>query len=805
MKSTVTLSTLAFILTLAGTTTLRADWGPDELHVQGLLTNLADEPVAGPVDLVITLYDGSGEGAAVLFTEEHLTVELTGGRFDVLLGATQDLGAPPIFETNDDVWVGVVVDGDLELPRAPLAAVGYAMQARHATLADTLAVGDCQPGELLSVDGDGTSWACAADLVLTEAEVEAYIADDGYAKIADLATVALSGQYDDLLGLPDFLEDGDDDLLAGITCAAGQVLVWEGAWTCGDDAVLTEAGVLSMVADAGYVLEVDLAEVASSGSFEDLSDLPMGFLDGDDDTTYTAGPGLLLEGTSFSVNTLALDALFVSEGEIGAISTPMLQAGAVTDVKISNMQWAKLLGVPTDLADGDDLGLTAEEDPQVGDLAAGMWCTSDGAEVSCLAPPPTMDEEDPQVGTLGADSVPRWDGAALEDGLITDTGAGVAIDGALSMGGHKVMAVAAPAATDDAATKGYVDDTLGLIPSSVRISRNYTVVLGLNSAQHCPAGWAQESFDSLKGPNNTLYLNIHDRGLFMGGMNSPNYGNKQLYVSMSSGHVTTLCHKTFHTSSDRPHLAAEMFQGGNASSCRDGWHYLPAAALRGANSTGYMMANSSGAYMGWVNSWSRDSHTYDEQHGYASRTFTSHIDTVCFKVMGVDEDPDTKNGVFPVFLGVQNETDCPDGWNVETTSTLDGSDSYYYLQNTDNATFAGGRNGWANGGGNYMYTYFAYSHVNFVCWNYLPIEDAQPFWQLRTPHTGACPNGFLSFNATALKGWNNTGYIQATGHALYAGGLSSWGSQDLGNGWLQHTFSSYVNNKVCLKFENVGL
>lgn len=800
---TITISTMALALILASGAELRAAWGPNEIHVQGALTNLADEPVAGPVDLLITLYDGPGEDAAVLFTETHAAVELIGGRFDVLLGAIEDLGTPPVFETNDGIWVGIIVDGGLELPRAPLASVGYAMQARHATLADTLAVGDCQPGELLSVDAAGTSWACTADLMLTEAEVEAIIADDGYAKVAELASVALSGQYDDLLGLPDFLSDGDDDLLAGITCEAGNVLVWDGAWTCGEDQVLTEAEVLAFVEGAGYLQEISLSEVATSGSFEDLTDLPPGILDGDDDTTYTAGPGLLLQGTSFSLNVEAVDALFVSEGEIGSVSGPMIQAGAVGDTKITGMHWDKLFAVPGDIADGDDVGLLAEGDPQVNDLAAGMWCTSDGLEVNCLEPPPTIDEVDPKVGDLDEDVVPRWDGSALAAGVITDTGDAAAIDGALSMEGNKITAMAVPTAADDGATKGYVDGTLGTIPSSVRIARNYTVVLGLNAATHCPAGWTQETYDSLKGPDNNLRINIHTRGLFMGGMNSPNYGNKQLYLNIGTGHVTTLCHKTFHTSSDRPHIAAEMFKGGDASSCRDGWHYVPATHLRGNNATGHMMANSAGAYMGWLNSWSRDSHGYDEQHGYSSRTFTTHIDTVCFKVMGVDEDPATRNGVFPVFMGVQNETDCPDGWQVNSTSTLDGSDSYYYLQMSDNATFAGGRNGWTNSGGNHQYIYFAYSHVNFVCWDYLPITDAQPFWQLRTPHTGTCPNGYLTFNATAFKGWNGNGYIAATGHALYLGGLSSWDNRDYGNGWIRHNFTSQVNNKVCLKLENV--
>ncbi|MEM9141412.1 MAG: hypothetical protein AAGA86_00405, partial [Bacteroidota bacterium] len=39
-----------------------------------------------------------------------------------------------------------------------------------------------------------------------------------------------------------------------------------------------------------------------SGSFDDLTDVPAGLADGDDDTTYTAGTGLDLTGTAFSVD-----------------------------------------------------------------------------------------------------------------------------------------------------------------------------------------------------------------------------------------------------------------------------------------------------------------------------------------------------------------------------------------------------------------------------------------------------------------------------------------------------------------------
>lgn len=52
---------------------------------------------------------------------------------------------------------------------------------------------------------------------------------------------------------------------------------------------------------------------------------------------------------------------------------------------------------------GSGGGITYEDDPQVGVLAAGGWCNSDGSRVNCTGSAPTAgitSESDPQVGTL---------------------------------------------------------------------------------------------------------------------------------------------------------------------------------------------------------------------------------------------------------------------------------------------------------------------------------------------------------------------------------------------------------------------
>ncbi len=61
----------------------------------------------------------------------------------------------------------------------------------------------------------------------------------------------------------------------------------------------------------------------------------------------------------------------------------------------------------------------------------------------------------------------------------------------------------------------------------------------------------------------------------------------------------------------------------------------------------------------------------------------------------------------------------------------------------------------------------------------------------------------MSFNASTLKATDNNGRLAATGEGLFMGGIHSWGMHDYSEGYIQHTFSSEVNNKVCLKMDGV--
>jgi hypothetical protein len=90
-----------------------------------------------------------------------------------------------------------------------------------------------------------------------------------------------------------------------------------------------------------------------------------GFADGvDNDTTYSAGTGLNLTGTTFSVDQTTLDTWYVNEEQIASISSSMISDGTIVDDEISasaGIDPSKINGTAwTSLNDGSGSGLDAD-------------------------------------------------------------------------------------------------------------------------------------------------------------------------------------------------------------------------------------------------------------------------------------------------------------------------------------------------------------------------------------------------------------------------------------------------------------
>ncbi|HOX46032.1 MAG TPA: hypothetical protein PK668_20685 [Myxococcota bacterium] len=333
---------------------------PAYVPVQGYLTDADGAPVDAEVSMTLVLWDSMSGGTPVFSETQQVLVEQ--GFFTLYLGGA---GTPvldlAIFRDNGSLFMGVAVNGEAEMaPRLSMGSVPYAGFAQYAgdalTLGgltvedfrlgtdevswddltgvpDTLLDGDadalaglaCGAGQVAK--WDGAAWACADDALgagVSEAEVDGFVANNGYALTADLAAVAFSGDWNDLVNVPAALLDGDADTLAGIACASGQVIKWTGAawgcaddidtdtdtdtlanlfcgdgqvaksvggvWACADDVdtdtdtTLSEAEVDAFVANNGYALSADLELVAFTGDYNDLLNVPAGLLDGDDDT-----------------------------------------------------------------------------------------------------------------------------------------------------------------------------------------------------------------------------------------------------------------------------------------------------------------------------------------------------------------------------------------------------------------------------------------------------------------------------------------------------------------------------------------
>ena len=226
---------LALVLSLCLVVVASADV-PQQLHYNGYLTNAAGESLDCPdvlqceesYTLTFRLY-ASSEGGAAIWEESYPAVPIFGGSFHVVLGTINPIGAELL---NGPTWLAVKVNENVEMaPRQKVASAPYALRAgtsaqaedaanadqlggvaasEYATqtilapvatvgLSPDLADGDddalaalgCGEGMVAKATSIGT-WVCGVDdaggvdTTLNEEEVDAMVADNGYALQADL-------------------------------------------------------------------------------------------------------------------------------------------------------------------------------------------------------------------------------------------------------------------------------------------------------------------------------------------------------------------------------------------------------------------------------------------------------------------------------------------------------------------------------------------------------------------------------------------------------------------------------------------
>jgi hypothetical protein len=238
-------------------------------------------PVAGTCDLRFWLYDALAGGAQVGPLNELTGVEVAGG----LLTVNLDFGAGAF--SGDARYLQIAV-------RCPAGSGSYA----------TLS-----PRQALTA--------------------------------APYALYALGTPWGGLRGLPAGFADGIDDVAAvvsGTNIYAGEGL----SQLAGENSVTVlvdfgGSGTASTVArsdhdhDGRYYTQSQLQTSGAAGvHWGNLTNVPAGLSDGDDDTTYSAGTGLSLAGTQFSVDTVAIQRRVTGTCPGGSAIRVIGSDGAVT-------------------------------------------------------------------------------------------------------------------------------------------------------------------------------------------------------------------------------------------------------------------------------------------------------------------------------------------------------------------------------------------------------------------------------------------------------------------------------------------
>jgi hypothetical protein len=292
---------LAALLLCAAVPSVAFADSPQMIPVQGVLYDADGVPISGDLAVDYTLY-GNAAGTVTLWTDTVRTT-FSSGLFTTYLGEDSPINLA-VFRDYSTVWVGVAIDGDTEIGRfavatAPFAgfadycgaAAVLADDAQAAIVEDAIASGDARYAPLNHPTPWGTltdvppGFADGVDNTVTEAEVDAFVANNGYQLTSDPIAWAR------LNGVPAGFADGVDN-------------------------TVTEAEVDTFVANNGYQQATDPI------AWSRLNGVPAGFADGVDNDTDT---------DSFASRTCPTGQVLVS---IGASSWGCLTPGDITGIGV---------------------------------------------------------------------------------------------------------------------------------------------------------------------------------------------------------------------------------------------------------------------------------------------------------------------------------------------------------------------------------------------------------------------------------------------------------------------------------------
>lgn len=265
---------------------------PEVAQLEGTLVTSGGGPITdGTYSLTFRLYAEEASAQAA-WSEGPVSIKVVNGMFAYRLGTQAPLKPS---DMKAAAWIGYQVGSDAELPRKPLASSLFALRA---AVAESLSCSGCLPLSAL----DPAVFA-------------------GFAKSADLATVATSGAYADVAGAPNV-----DDLAKSADLAAvastGAYADLSGLPDLGIYAQVADLDAYAKAADLGvYAKTADLHTAAFSGSFSDLDGQPVMVSVG-----QACGTGLVISGIADNgtVECIASVAAPLKPDDIAVVSNGIL-------------------------------------------------------------------------------------------------------------------------------------------------------------------------------------------------------------------------------------------------------------------------------------------------------------------------------------------------------------------------------------------------------------------------------------------------------------------------------------------------
>ena len=198
---------------------------PATINYQGTLANTGGTPVNGAVVMTFRLYNAASGGSA-LYSETQLSVGVTNGNFNTVIGSVSPITLP--FDVP--YWLTVAINADPEMsPRQPLNSSPYAFRASRLDSTATI-VGTQVTGNVAGADFANS--AGSANVATTSMMALGLMGFLPGAQISGAITSATmpAAQITGTLGSAQLAAT---QRLPTVACAVNEIAQWNGlAWIC---------------------------------------------------------------------------------------------------------------------------------------------------------------------------------------------------------------------------------------------------------------------------------------------------------------------------------------------------------------------------------------------------------------------------------------------------------------------------------------------------------------------------------------------------------------------------------------------